>query len=376
MKPWLRWMTICLASLFTIQIAYAAELKPSPQIQASQFEDEDLTSIPRGKGLPVIVRVGLYYQDVSALKENEGLFTATVDVRLRWQDLRLRYDAAETTRGFKEFGGAQADMMLTKIWSPGAVLDNLEGAPAYQTSNLRLFPDGWVELMQRTRGQFKFELDASDFPFDKQTLQVQVLVRQKTTKEAALIFLQQDLDFSGASKAIQISGWDTGLVNLSRTLQQGWYSSYHSGVIGGLDVRRQPGDVITSIFIPLLASMIIPLLAIWMNGTEDGEFTHESAFEFANILIGGLFSVIALNFSISSAYGVVSTGDNLVTRLLALNYVALALSMLILVLLFRLNLPMRFFGKRVQKALFDYLYWALPSLLIAVATAFISLSLV
>lgn len=329
-----------------------------------------LTSIPTGKGLPVIVRAGLFFQTISNFEENDGKFSGRVDLRLRWQDLRLRYPAEDTPRGYKEYVAEQADKMLTQIWSPGAVLDNLIGQPGYQVSNLRIYPDGWVELMQRTDGHFAVQVNANNFPFDKQALAVDVVVRQRTTKEAALVVLQQDLDFSKASSTIDLEGWKIGLVSVVRTLHNGWYDSHHSGIRAVLTVHRQAGKVIGQIFVPLLASLLIPLIAIWMNSTEDGSFTV-SAFELVNIVVGGLFAVIALNFSINSEYKFISTGDNLVTRLFALNYVTLALSMVIVVLLFRLNMPMRWFGLRVQHAIFDVVYWAFPTLVAAVACAFI-----
>lgn len=376
MKALLVAVALWLASATPVMAEPVNPPEPVASIQSQRLvEEQDLRSIPRGKGLPVIVRVGLYYQELSDLKENEGNFGATVDLRLRWQDLRLRYDGAQTPLGFKEYGGARADEMLASIWTPNPVLDNLQGEPSYRATNLRVFPDGWVEVMQRTRGRFSFEADPTSFPFDRQVLKVEVLVREKTTKEAALVVLQQDLEFSGAAEDIRVGGWDVGLVSLKRSLKQGWYGSFHSGIVAGLTVRRQPGDVITPIFVPLLASLLIPLLAIWMNNTEDGEF-GDDAFEFGNILIGGLFAVIALNFSIDSAYGFIATGDNVVTRLLGLNYAALSVSILVLVLIFRLNLPMRLFGRRVQKVLFRYLYWALPTLIAAIAAAFVALILV
>lgn len=371
------WLLILLAGCLGLAQMAAAPANAAVLSSASSANtpggDASLTTIPMGKGLPVIVRAGLFFQTVTSFDENEGKFAGRVDLRLRWQDLRLRYPADETPRGYKEYVAEQADKMLTQVWSPGAVLDNLIGQPGYQTSNLRIYPDGWVELMQRTDGNFSIPVNADHFPFDKQALSVEVVVRQRTTKEAALVVLQQDLDFSDAASSIELDGWKTGLVSVVRTLHNGWYNSHHSGIRASLYVHRQVGKVIGPVFVPLLAALLIPLIAIWMNSTEDGSFTV-SAFELVNIVVGGLFAVIALNFSINSEYQVIATGDNLVTRLFALNYVTLALSMMIVVLLFRLNMPMRWFGVRVQKAIFDVIYWGLPTTVAAIALSLIAVA--
>ena len=44
-----------------------------------------------------------------------------------------------------------------------------------------------------------------------------------------------------------------------------------------------------TIFIPLFASLLIPLMAPWMNGAKEGGFDIEG-FELANFIIGGLFA--------------------------------------------------------------------------------------
>src|SRR5690349_550909 len=128
-------------------------------------------------------------------------------MRLRWDDSRLSYPAETTPRGFQEFRGPKADEKLKEVWAPGVAFLNLKDNPSYQVANLRIFPDGQVELMQRTTGQFAVHIDASDFPFDKQTLGVEIAVRRETTNEASLAVLQEDLDFSSSAKDISIGGW-------------------------------------------------------------------------------------------------------------------------------------------------------------------------
>ena len=128
--------------------------------------------------------------------------------------------------------------------------------------------------------------------------------------------------------------------------------------------------MVATVFIPLLASLLIPLLAIWMNSTAEGEFTIP-AFELANIIVGGLFAVIALNFTINAAYSSVATGDNTVTRLFRLNYMTLGVGLAVVVLLYRYNVPMRLCGRYFQEQMFSYLSWAVPLLAVGTALAFI-----
>jgi hypothetical protein len=344
-------------------------VQPAAQ-PGGQPSTPDLTSLPMGKGLPVMVRAGLYFQSVTAFDDNQSAFTGTVDMRLRWEDPRLRYAAETTPRGFQEYRGPTAEQKLKEIWVPQVAFTNLKGPPSYETTSLRIFPDGWVEVMQRTTGRFTIPIDSGAFPFDKQTLGVEIIVRRETTGEASLVVLQEDIDFSRPAQDLSIDGWTPGLVNIKRNNQPGWYGEFHSGLVVGLNVTRNSRNAVATVFIPLLASLLIPLLAIWMNSTEEGEFKIDT-FELGNIIVGGLFAVIALNFTINAAYGSVATGDNTVTRLFGLNYVTLGVGLAIVVLMYRYNVPMRLCGRYVQETMFNYLSWAVPLLAIGTALAFI-----
>jgi len=369
--------------LFVAQVAAAQSPPKSTVLPAGsqrvevqpkgQPSSQDLTSLPLGKGLPVMVRTGLCFQSITAFDDNEGTFTGTVDMRLRWEDPRLRYPAETTPSGFQEYRGPKADQKLKEVWVPRVALTNLKESPSDQATSLRIFPNGWVELMQRTTGRFAIPIDSGAFPFDKQTLGVDLTVSRETTGEASLVVLQEDIDFSRPAQDLSIDGWTPGLVNIKKYTQPGWYGESHSGLVVGLTVARDAGKVIVPVFIPLLAALLIPMLAIWMNHTEAGEFAIDT-FELGNIIVGGLFAVIALNFTINAVYKSVSKGDNTVTRLFGLNYVALGLGLAIVVLLYRYNVPMRLFGRNVQEQVFSYLSWAVPVLAFGTALAFILVS--
>ena len=140
-----------------------------------------------------------------------------------------------------------------------------------------------------------------------------------------------------------------------------------------LDVKRDAVGTIATIFIPLFASLLIPFLATWMNRAEGDGFEVEG-FELANVIIGGLFAVIALGFTINSAFPLLAQSDNTVSRLLGLNYTALAVGLIITVAFYRYKLPARFFGAYVQEQMFVFLTWAFPVLFIAVGLGFVAIA--
>ena len=329
---------------------------------------DSLSSLPLGKGLPVVVLMGLRYVEVDSIDETEAAYTATVDLRLRWQDLRLQYPPESAPQGFLEFRDEGAAAKIAEIWTPVVALQNLSGEPSQQMRALRIFPDGRAEMMVRTTATFETPFEVERFPFDRQRLQVEVVSRRESVERLSLEFEQDDLDFSQAPETSELREWVPGIVTLKRDAVSGWYGEDLARATVSLAVQRRAGSSAALIFIPLLASLLIPLLAIWLNRVEEGEFQIE-AFEQANVIVGGLFAVIALNFTLNAEYRTLGSTDNTVRRLFALNYLALALSLIINLTLFRFNLPMRWFGRYVQEQVFFFLSWAVPLLVLATAVA-------
>lgn len=356
-----------LSALTALLIAYA----PTAFAQTASSQ----TTLPVEQGLPIPVKVGVGFADLIAFKEGTGIYTATVDVRLRWQDLRLRRPAEEATDPPKVYRGADAQAQLAKIWVPATELVNQRSRETYSAAGLRMYPDGTVELTRRVRAEFASTVNVERFPFDRQKLRIDVAVPNQSAEMVALRFDQDDLDFSRAAASVNLDNWDIQSVALRSDPLTGWYGTTHAQVVASLEIVRQPGIIAATIFIPLFASLLIPMLSIWLNRLDDGSFQIET-FELVNIIMGGLFAVIALNFTVNSAYEALGSADNPVSRLFALNYTTLGIGLLVNVLLFRFGVVERWFGRYVQEQLYVFLSWAVPVLVLTGAGAIILVSVV
>ena len=76
---------------------------------------QPLTSLPTGKGLPVAVKAAVSFVEIVSFNENAGTFKATVDVRLRWQDLRLRRPEVEATAPPRVYRGVEAQVLRSLL---------------------------------------------------------------------------------------------------------------------------------------------------------------------------------------------------------------------------------------------------------------------
>jgi hypothetical protein len=336
-------------------------------VSGSAFAAPEGVTLPTGRGLPVRVRVGVQYVDVGSVDENAHTFDGTVDLRAVWIDGR----EASARRDVLELRGEALEGALDQTWIPELAVDNLVGEPARLERTLSVAPSGELELLQRVTGTFAIPFDPADFPFDRNALEVAVAVRGDDTNRVALDFVQADLAFSHANPGVVVPGFDHGLVDLRRAPIRGWHDVLHSRVVAALAVRRVASTTIPAVFLPLFASLLIPLLATWLNDVEDGSFKVD-AFELANVVVGGLFAVIALNFAIASSYTDLASGDNTVNRLFALNYSALGVALLIVIVLYRFRFVERWLGASVQEELFRWLVWGVPTIVFGAAVAVVS----
>jgi hypothetical protein len=75
---------------------------------------------------------------------------------------------------------------------------------------------------------------------------------------------------------------------------------------------------------------------------------------------------------VNGAYLTIASGDNTVTRLFALNYATLGISLVIDIALFRFNLLSRLCGRWLQEQLFLVLLWAIPVISLGTGVAVVA----
>jgi len=324
--------------------------------------------LPRDAGLPLTVQAAVALAALHDFDENAGSFEATIDLRLRWRDLRLMRTDGNMSAPPNTFRDASAQERMAQIWTPHVVLANQLGDATEGGLGLRIFSDGTVEVLRRLRANFSVNVDVDRFPFDRQKLTIEVVVNDRSTNEVILRTSQSDLDFSKVARGVSLSEWRPGVVDLISVPLAGWYNSSNARIVASVDLTREPGLPVASIFIPLIACLLIPLLALWLNRMEEGVFQIDT-FELVNIAIGGFFAVIALNFTVLSNYPALANGDNAVMRLLALNYATLAGALVINILFKRFGVIAKLFGLYVQEQTYNLMLWMLPVSLTALVTA-------
>jgi hypothetical protein len=337
---------------------------------------ENVASLPMGRGLPVEVFAGLTFNNINSINENEASFEASVDTRLTWIDRRLRFDRSSAIAGFLEFKDESADQRLGQIWQPKIEFLNIKGAPSLESKNLRIYPDGSVDLIRRETGKFSMSFSMTKFPFDMQSLAITLISRYEPNTKVLLDFSESQVNFSNSIYPSESTGWDFGVVNLKKAAVAGLRDTQYSTLTASLQIKRQPFSAISTIVLPLVCCLLIPLLVLWINTLkhDDPHGFGEPNTMLASFAMTGIFAVVALNFTVDTNYIQLIQGDNPIIRLFALNYFMLALSIFISVALYRYYLVKRLFGRYVQAELFHVLCWAIPTLCLGVTVAILALA--
>lgn len=361
MRSYFLGLMMCLMAMATPAAAADAQGKAVPMgnvlVDASGAAEHPVPA--HGEG-PLTVRAAIAYRDVLSFADQDGRFNATIALRLVWSDSALRSAAVPGGKPFSEFKAQDAEKQLASMWVPRIRIMNLDGELKRVDRNLKIYHDGTVELVTQATGSFKTPVDISKFPYDDQNLEITIAGYGGDSDQFALALAEPDLSYARSMPSQDLDGWNVGPVKLITGTLDDFDGNKYSQVTSSLEVSRISIEAIVSLCLPLLASLLIPFLAIWLNRPEGDGFTVD-AFELANVVIGGLFAVIALGITISSSSPSLVVEDNVVSRLLTLNYASLGFGILVVLLMYQFTLVERLFGEKAQRRAHAVLSWAYPA---------------
>jgi hypothetical protein len=324
---------------------------------------------------PARVVVGVFLEKLDKVDENGGKIEATFQIQFRWDDTRLAFKSP-LINDSHHFVGAKVKPQLDKMWVPkvdvGNLVDpkSLDDAVLHQ--ELAIGSDGSVTWTRRLHAQLSEDLELSSFPMDRQKFRINFNCPEDSLEKIEMKTDQESLEFS-ASPEREMTGWV-----LYRTyLEPGWETRRDGITYAELNVivpaQRLYSSYILTIFIPVLAVTLIPVLAFSLNRSEEGRFAIETI-DLISVNLGGLFATVALTYTIYSAYPFLTVRHNLVASLFTLNYVLLASTVGLMLALLKPHTgdTEGWLSRTTVHTLYDYLCWALPAFtMAAIATLFI-----
>lgn len=208
---------------------------------------------------PVVVTVDVEMTEVSEIKDEEERIEAEFYVFCRWNDPRLKFDAAAE-------GKSKKSMPVAEIWTPGlAVADDIKltsvgGKYAHVESN--------GDVMQRLyfRATVATDFDLHSFPFDRHELLI--AVRPADFESDAVVLKAGDAAFKGDGRPVP-EGWNfLGIHSHVKDHKFLRLDLVYSRLELTIVIARDPNYYFWTIVLPLLPILVTAWAVFWMQREE------------------------------------------------------------------------------------------------------------
>ena len=158
-----------------------------------------LTKIrPNNDIKPVDVEIGIFIIDIINVDEVTESFTADFLINLKWHDPRL----SEKALGFSL---EDYKLSLDDIWHPNIHPINLRELTEEKDRDVEIDSDGKIRFSERIYGELSSPLNLNEFPFDIQSLNIQIASFEYGPQDVIFII---DSAKTGIVDVSFLGGWD------------------------------------------------------------------------------------------------------------------------------------------------------------------------
>jgi Neurotransmitter-gated ion-channel ligand binding domain len=268
-------------------------------------------------GAPTVVATGFFILEVSKVDEVDNTFTIEGFIDNVWCDPN-RPSQERSTVPYLE---ADAEGQLVKGWNPDITfVDEIE-KPIIENQELILFPNGTVEWKQKFNVTLENRYDLRRFPFDHQTLRIELESFEWTIQDLELRSEANEVAFS---EEFEIPEWrGVAVDSYIDKVQEVRDRKQFSELVVTLKIAREWGFYVWKLLVPLVLLVAISWSVFWMS---DERLAARIGPLFISIL-----SVIGYQFVINEALPKV-TYFTLWDTLFILSFVLMALTVAVNVL--------------------------------------------
>lgn len=314
-------------------------------------QDQQGQTLPSGVPLPLRIGVAVFLNDAAKISEQAGTYEASIDVRFRWRDPSLAFDAKKIGGDRLEYSNEMMAARLGKMWSPRLTIANQNGNPLRAEGGLFIYADGTVEHIQRLRSVLNNKYRLAAFPFDTQGLSVRILSSRYTINQIALVQDQADINASGIAETIAISGWTAKRMEFSPSRSRGWNGDSYSELEARVFIQRLPFAHLFAIFTPFVLLLLVPtIMTLYAKADVAPRMTLWGA---------SILALIALSFTFSVRYPALGS-DSLVQQLISIGFGFQLFMVCLTVTLLNPQVSDRLFSKPILVEVVGFLRWSVP----------------
>lgn len=244
-----------------------------------------VTEPPNPNG-PTIVGVGFFVNDIRGIDPVRDEFQFRGHVRLLWCDPRHAFDPETEGQNELVFTGDRIEQEFKQMWFASGYPVNKVGELSFSERVLRIRHDGTIEQSINVSVPLATHYDLRRFPFDRQTLELQV--ESYLWNRDQLQFIH-DETISGFGDGISIPEWNIEAVN-GRVSEVAVMRSDtpFSHYILEIEIGRTPGFYLWKVFLPLVVIVALSWSVFWMT---DERFSARS-----RISATGVLTIVAYQF--------------------------------------------------------------------------------
>jgi len=249
------------AFLWAGAAALFATLAGSAPALAQGTSDDTPTAVSP-PATPTEVAVGVYLIGLSQVSEPSDPFP-TLDLEiflnLSWHDPRLAF--GDSTGSPLVFQEEEAEEKLSEIWSPDIEIQNEVEQRQTESVELTILPDGSVDYEERFGSTLNAELDLHEFPFDRQTLDMELQAFVWDRSELSFVPNEEQ---TGFDPGFQTPEWSvTGVEGIIGNRLEVRDDREFSAFTFRIRAERHAGHYLLRFVLPLLFVMTMTWLAFW-----------------------------------------------------------------------------------------------------------------
>ncbi len=251
------------APLLVSFVVWAGVFAPWQTIVAANESSYDLPTFVVPPRQPTQVVVGTYLIGLSRVSEPAETFP-TFDVEMlidiSWKDEREAFTSADLLA--HTFLGEEAEEKLSEIWTPDLEIHNEIGRRETASLELIIRSDGTIEYEERFNATLHGDFDLSRFPFDSQTLDVELQSFEWDRRDLVVV---QNEALTGFYPDFQTPEWfivstEALLGEQSEIRDDRPFSTY----VFRIRAQRRAGHYLLRILMPLMFVMALTWSAFWM----------------------------------------------------------------------------------------------------------------
>ena len=243
------------------------------------------TGRPNPEQGPTQVQVEIFLLDLDAIESASQSFDANVYFEATWKDPRLA-DRAQ---------GRTITLPLDQVWHPRLQILSQQRIWSSLPDIVEIKPDGTVTQRARVWGSFSQPLDLSEFPFDTQTIGIQVVAAGYGPEQVAL----SSNPSSGIGDAFSVADWKTMEWRMTTDLRiPGPDEAQNPSIALLLVVERLTGYYWIKVIAPLILIVAMSWAVFWIDPKDTGTKV--------SISITAMLTLIAYRFAIGASLPAIS----------------------------------------------------------------------